>query len=136
MGTDIFVDEESSSSCGRQRVEVGLNPRSPPCEIVLANIRSLLNKRDELEYFVMSSRPAAIALTETWLSADVSDAEINIAGYTVLRCDRKGRIGGGTILYVREDISANVIHTSADPAGEYDGLWCKVKFSPGGYDIV
>ena len=77
-----------------------------------------------------------LALTETWLTEDITDAEITIHGYTLFRCDRTGRAGGGVVLYVREDLNASLLHKSSDPGGRYEGLWCNVKLSPRGCDIV
>ncbi|XP_076045726.1 uncharacterized protein LOC143027968 [Oratosquilla oratoria] len=48
-----------------------------------------------------------IALTETHLSVDVRDAEIQLENYTIYRTDRKNRSHGGTIIYLRDDITPN-----------------------------
>ena len=45
-----------------------------------------------------------IALTETHLSEDIEDNEIDIKGWSLFRSDRKSRKCGGTILYVKEGI--------------------------------
>ena len=44
-----------------------------------------------------------IAVTETWLSDDIVDAEIAINGYTPYRSDRIGRQRGGVMIYIRSD---------------------------------
>ena len=49
---------------------------------------------------------AVLAVSETWLDGSVTDAEIELVGYTVVRKDRN-RNGGGVCLYVRSDISYN-----------------------------
>ena len=36
-----------------------------------------------------------VALTETWLKSYVSDAQLQIPGYDITRCDRESRVGGG-----------------------------------------
>ena len=41
-----------------------------------------------------------IALTETWLSPHISDAQVHLTGYDLVRSDRRGRLGGGVLLYV------------------------------------
>ena len=46
--------------------------------VMLTNIRSVMNKRDELEELVAREFPSMIALTETWLSGDVTDSEVII----------------------------------------------------------
>ena len=57
-----------------------------------------------------------IAVTETWLSDTVLDAEVShgLPGYTILRCDRAGgRQGGGVALYLREDLTGETLATFA-----------------------
>ena len=50
------------------------------------------------------TRAAVISITETWLYQSVTDSEVNINGYVILRRDRD-RSGGGVCLYVREDVT-------------------------------
>ena len=45
-----------------------------------------------------------IAIVETWLKPHITDAQINIPHYQLLRADRKGRIRGGALLYIHEDL--------------------------------
>ena len=40
-----------------------------------------------------------IAITESWLKSYLSDAQIQIPGYSLSRCDREKRHGGGVLLY-------------------------------------
>ena len=40
-----------------------------------------------------------IAITESWLKSYYSDAQLQIPGYSVSRCDRSKRNGGGVLLY-------------------------------------
>jgi hypothetical protein len=47
-----------------------------------------------------------IALTETWLNEDVLNAEIQIPGYDIFRQDRKGKRGGGVLIYLEKSIPA------------------------------
>ena len=46
----------------------------------------------------------AMGITETWLKSYISDAQVSIPGYTVLRADREIKVGGGCLLYVNEEI--------------------------------
>ena len=50
-------------------------------------------------------------MTETWLHKGVFDAEVShdFPGYTLHRCDREGRQGGGVALYLRNDLTGEVI---------------------------
>ena len=104
--------------------------------ILYTNIRSIMNKRDELEELIATCCPLLVALTETWLSSDIADSEVAIPGYSVFRSDRDVRNGGGVMLLVRYDLDVQLVKRSSDPEGCYEGVWCKVKFSPSGYDAV
>ena len=44
-----------------------------------------------------------IALTETWLSPHIADAQVHLSGYDLVRSDRMSRKGGGVLLYVKDD---------------------------------
>ena len=62
-----------------------------------------------------------VGVTETWLTEDVLDSEVNhdFQGYSLLRCDRSGgRQGGGVCLYLREDLSGDVLATFANSVCE------------------
>ena len=50
--------------------------------------------------------PHVIGVTESWSNKDIVDAELALAGYVILRKDRRDRMGGGVILYIREYIKA------------------------------
>lgn len=83
--------------------------------ILLLNIRSLRRKVDDLTRTVELHSPDVICINETWLDETVSDSEVAIPGFSVLRSDRKGRVGGGVCMYYRStlplrprpDIAAN-----------------------------
>ena len=49
----------------------------------------------------------AIALTETHISDEIEDSEINIDGWSHFRGDRLNRKCGGTIIYVREGLTVS-----------------------------
>ncbi len=70
------------------------------------NARSLLPKLDELRILLTRARVAVLAVTETWLDDSVTDEELKIPGYQVVRKDRD-RHGGGVCLYINSDIPFN-----------------------------
>ena len=69
------------------------------------NVNSLLSKIDELRD-VGHTKPAILGITESKLDSSVSDQEVNISGYSILRSDRN-RYGGGVACYVRADLCFN-----------------------------
>ena len=48
-----------------------------------------------------------VALTETWLKNQITDAEININNYNVYRADREKSPHGGVLLYIHDKIAIN-----------------------------
>ena len=68
------------------------------------NVNSLLLKIYELGDFVDHTKPAILGITESKVDSSVSDQEVNIYGYCILRSDRNGR---GVSCYVRADLFFN-----------------------------
>ena len=66
--------------------------------------RSLLPKINHLRGVCLSESFDVIAVTETWLSLDISDSEVGIPGYSLVRKDRN-RHGGGVAIYISTSIS-------------------------------
>ena len=90
------------------------------------NARSVLNKLDIFHATVDATKPDIIGITETWAHDDVIDAELNIDGYIMFRCDRvlkKVSRGGGVLLFVKEELAPVEFY----PRTEYpEHVWCKL----------
>ena len=69
-------------------------------------VNSLLLKIDELRDIISRTKPAILGITESKLDSFVSDQEVNISGYSILRSDRN-RNGGGVACYIRADLCFN-----------------------------
>lgn len=70
-----------------------LRPNKLPLpSILLANVRSLANKIDELKLQIATNRPVkdccVLCFTKTWLHSLAQDLAIELAGYTMHRRDR------------------------------------------------
>ena len=68
------------------------------------NIVSLPRHIDELRIFMTEQALDILAINETSLDPSISNQEIQISGYEVIRKD-KNRNGGGVCLYVRSTIN-------------------------------
>ena len=68
------------------------------------NINSLLPKIDELKHMARLSNAAVIGICESKLDKSITNSEILIDNYDLLRCDRN-RNGGGVACYIRNDLS-------------------------------
>ena len=96
-----------------------------------------MNKTDELQQWIMENNPILVALTETWLHKDVLDSEFVPDGYVCLRSDRTDcKKGGGVCLLIRKDLPVTQLRSFAAPDGQYESLWCKIKLTSRGYDVV
>ena len=51
------------------------------------NIRNLLPELDYVKIWAMQTYPDILVLTETWISGDILDYDINNKGYYVFRAD-------------------------------------------------
>ena len=92
------------------------------------NVNSLPSKIDELRDIVSCTKPAILGITETKLDSSVSDQEINISDYSILRNDRD-RNGGGVACYIRTDLCFNRRHVFSNSIESvfFDLLIPKVK---------
>ena len=83
--------------------------------IIHSNCRSLLPKIDHLRLLISSHSPNVVAITETWLDSTISNSELFIPGYQLVRRDRD-RHGGGVGLYIRDNLSFSLLfsHPSAE----------------------
>ena len=85
---------------------------------ILSNIQRLITPSGRTKSGFLSdqaqlSNALLVAVTETWLSPDILDSEVthNFPGYSLLRCDRESRQGGGVALYIREDFTGDVLYS-------------------------
>ena len=54
------------------------------------------------------------AITETWWKDDFSDAQVTIPGFSLVRCDRPERRGGGCALYINDKVTPTDEYTWGD----------------------
>lgn len=63
-----------------------------------------------------------LALSETRLTVEIEDSEVNVPGYSIVRCDAENRNTGGVLLYVRDDIKFRIV----DKKKIVSNCWCVV----------
>ena len=95
---------------------VGSGRKLKGVKIMCLNIDSLLKHLDETKLFVEQEMPHLLGINETKLDENVSDDEIALEGFTVIRNDRNTS-GGGVALSVHNDI----------PFIKRSDLSCKLK---------
>lgn len=91
-----------------------------------ANVRSIVNKMDYFCATVNELEPDIIGITESWVDGKIEDAEINLNGYDMFRCDRPLLTvkGGGVLMYIKSDLQA----VKVDLRSEFpEHVWCKIE---------
>jgi hypothetical protein len=74
------------------------------------NAQSLMAHKDEIQHQIMKKvNPAFVALSESRLTAEIEDCEVNVTGYSMIRCDAENRNTGGVVLYIRDDIRYEIV---------------------------
>ncbi|KAI4880568.1 hypothetical protein NFI96_009563, partial [Prochilodus magdalenae] len=77
--------------------------------VVMGNLNSLANKTEELAALVQNQRLyrecSLLCLTETWLTGNIPNPNVDTAGFATVRADRVARLsgkskGGGLVLFV------------------------------------
>ncbi|MFZ2537776.1 MAG: endonuclease/exonuclease/phosphatase family protein, partial [Oscillospiraceae bacterium] len=83
-----------------------------------------MNKTDELEIYINEESPDIIGLTESWANENINDSEINFKGYTLFRNDRKNKVGGGVLLYVKNELASIRQEDVENDINET--VWCEI----------
>ena len=78
--------------------------------VACLNINSLTAHIDELRVYISANKIDILAINETKLDLSISNNEINITGYDIVRLDRafNGRSGGGVCLYIRSNLNFTI----------------------------
>ena len=103
-------------------------------KVIFSNVRSITNKFDEFYALVEDVKPSIIGVTETWLNDSYSDAEFAIPNYILYRQDRADTvrgIGGGVLLYIKQDLNSV---QREDLQGAFTNyVWCEVQVGGAGF---
>nr|VZI33520.1 unnamed protein product [Spirometra erinaceieuropaei] len=89
------------------------------------NAQSLMSKLDELKLCLVELSPDVLAVTETWLSGNISDNEVALPGYQIYRRDREHRQGGGIVVYVNDGLK--VSDNTTKFACSTEAIWLTIK---------
>ena len=98
------------------------------------NAHSLINKMVVLHERVKEHGLKIVSVTESWGKEKILDSHFNLDKFNMYRDDRKGKKGGGTILYVSSEIeqrSCKPLNTG----GYESSTWCWI-IEKGGKKIL
>ena len=99
-------------------------PKTDFLTVIHMNTLSLLRHFDDVSAFVVAERPHILALSETWSVDSVSDAQVHLAGYRLLRSDRNQCSGGVTVFCV-ENLHCSLLSCGVTSSGA-EVLWISV----------
>src|SRR5206468_8374393 len=98
-------------------------------DVCSSDLRSIVNKHKELEMYVLEEKFDIVGITETWLYSEISDSEMSIDGYHLLRNDRNDaekHRGGGVALYVHNDLNC-VRRDDLYEQNFPESVWCNIS---------
>lgn len=103
-----------------------VNHSSTNLKVAHINIRSLRNKVDEVKLLLQVCRFDVLAITETFLDRKISNQQIEIEDYKIIRRDRKaGSLGGGCLIYIANHICSTRLKSLE--TSEIEGIWIRVS---------
>ena len=120
-----YEDEECDSHLS-DLIQKLANRSAKDIRVGHLNVCSLRNKIEELRCLQMFCRFEVLAITETHLDKTVPDTALDIDRMKFLRLDRKGRKGGGCILYFADHLQAT--HRKDLFIDGLEAIWVQVKF--------
>lgn len=125
---DSISQNIGATATNRTRTKLSCIPskikKARGLKIAHLNVCSLRNKVDQLQMILHDQIYDVFAVTETWLSTDILDCEVDIDGYDLYRRDRDTR-GGGVAIYVKSSISHEVC-VEFNAHADIEALWIKI----------
>ncbi|PIK46567.1 hypothetical protein BSL78_16576 [Apostichopus japonicus] len=91
-------------------------------------LRSIRKNFAEFTVLLEDLKPDVFGITESWLREDIDSAEVSHPGYVVYRQDRRDThngVGGGVLLYVRDDIVS--VEKSQLQGSFVNSVWCELS---------
>lgn len=92
------------------------------CDIIYLNVGSLLSNLLSVRLLFEDKKPLIMLCSETCLTENIKDFEINVENYRLERCDSHSRHTGGVVVYIRQCIDYKVILNTCF----LKSIWCIV----------
>ena len=117
------LNRSTNTDLGRVRLSTCSIPSTPA--ILMANVRSLCPKMDELHAVVSVTKPEIICLTETWLNINIPDSAIQLGNYACMRRDRPDGHCGGVCVYVDSHLPCTRLSKFENT--DIESVWLSVR---------
>ena len=114
------TDSESSTAKGYRKIKVGH-----------LNVRSLKNQThfSPVKETVFLHKFDIFTISESWLDKSVSNAELDILGYSLYRQDRLQAKGGGVCAFVRNSIQVLPLSNISSICERLQQFWLQVQLN-------
>ena len=93
--------------------------------VLIANVRSLSGKVDELSVIAKVNDVDIICITESCLTDLILDSTCSLTNFNLFRNDRKSTVGGGVCVYINSRMRARRIYDFENFSIE--SLWISVR---------
>ena len=114
---DVLPKYESSPIKRKQTRQKG-----QPLRLINVNCQSLSSKNGPWKNLITSSKPDIIIATETWLTKDICNGELEMDDYQIYRRDRVKGAGGGVLIAISKTLNSSVLPIKS----ESEILWVRV----------
>jgi len=88
-------------------------------------LRIPIPKIDKVSYVVQNANFDLVCITKTWLRKDIPNNTVDIAGFNLIRLDRKETINGRVCIFIRDSIQFSTLSDLSDDSLEV--LWIKIR---------
>ena len=96
--------------------------------VLLTNLRSMINKFDEITFKMADLAPDIVIFTETWLNDCIPSSSLQLNNYSIVRRDRNNT-GGGIACYISDKLRYRVVDESEFlPVSQYSSELLTVLF--------
>ena len=123
-----WVNSEGNESDYLQNFAREIGSGSNNLNVAHINIRSLRNKLDEVKVLMQVCRFDILAITETHLNQKISNKQLEIDNYKIVRRDRNsGAAGEGCLVYINNHICSSRLKSLE--VLEIEGIWLKISIN-------
>ena len=106
--SDSIFNTSTADSLGNTEPTTSTSSHPPlSLTVFYTNCRSLLPKIDHVRLLASVHQPRIIFICETWLDESISNDEVFIPGFTLVRGDRD-RHGGGVAIFIHNSVQFTI----------------------------
>eukprot|EP00112_Aurelia_sp_Birch-Aquarium-sp1_P021970 Seg604.7 transcript_id=Seg604.7/GoldUCD/mRNA.D3Y31 product="putative RNA-directed DNA polymerase from transposon X-element" pseudo=true protein_id=Seg604.7/GoldUCD/D3Y31 len=124
---ESIIEERETSFSGNAFEELKIEMGQHGIKIGHLNVNRLLSKLSQIELLLVECKFDIFAITETHLNSKIRDEEISITGYSMERQDRKGKGGGGCLIYYKDNLTVVPFSDDIEEFKAVESAWIEVN---------